>query len=342
MFDTCIDQFQLQRRAICSGWQDRIFMVWNRSDGGKDLVGDEDLPARLAVMAIGVEAAKRFDSADDAVGGGLYAWGLLDEIAEGVLASFISALGKAERAGMAVDHKAAAEAEVVGDFAGAFPVEKGLLDGVAVGVVADAASGRVVAEAYVFVFTGPKSGSALSTRAIDFTSKVYYPLANWDRFWDRGFGIGILKIIGVFRCGAGGIVEHVVVHLHGVYLARWRAAYRAGRRGILFPFSGLDDWFWRDRGLRRFWLRRRDRAWIRHGCIGAEGPLWGAGQDTSGASRHQGCWRGRRTFAGGPGAAAFSLVGRPIIGNVSHKKGHASTEGERAEGDECPLWKSGF
>ena len=294
-------------------------MVWNRSDGGKDLVGDEDLPAGLAVVAIGVEAAKRFDSADDAVSGGLHAWGLLDEIAEGVLASFIPALGKAECAGMAVDHEAAAEAEVVGDFAGTFPVEEGLLDGVAVRMVADTASGRVVAEAYVFVFTGSKSGTALSTRAIDFTGKVYYPLGNRDRYRDRGFGIGALKIVGVFRCGAGGIVEHVVVHLHDVYcLARWRAAYGAGRRDIFFPFSDLDDWFWRDRGLRRRWLRRRDWARIREGCIGAEGPLRGAGQDTSGASRNQGCWRGRRTIAGGPGTSALSLPRWPVVGYVSH------------------------
>ncbi|HLV96998.1 MAG TPA: hypothetical protein VKS44_17530 [Candidatus Acidoferrales bacterium] len=103
-------------------------------------------------MAVFVETAEGFDSANDAVGGGSDAFGLFDDVTKGVLGSCFASLEEPEGVGVAVDGQPVAEFEAGGEIGCTPPVKEGLFDGVAFRVMADGAASRVAAEVDVFCF----------------------------------------------------------------------------------------------------------------------------------------------------------------------------------------------
>jgi hypothetical protein len=117
-------------------------------------VGDYHLFARLAPVALAVDAGKGADGANDGVGGGDDALGLFDEVAEGVAALLGSELEESEGPGVPPDDAAVGESEFIGDRRWALPVKNALVDGVAFGVVADGAVGDVPVKGAVGVAVG--------------------------------------------------------------------------------------------------------------------------------------------------------------------------------------------
>lgn len=107
---------------------------------------------------------------------------------------------------MAVDGAPPAQAVFEGEEGWAFPVEEALLDGVAVGMLTDAASCRVMAEAYSFSF--------LLVMFLDFA------LLEFDPHREREFDFRLQRVVGFL-----GFVE-VSVFGHLLYVVRFKLRRR--------------------------------------------------------------------------------------------------------------------
>lgn len=155
-------------------------------------VGDDDLFAGFVPVAAVVDAGEGADGADDGVGGGDDALGLLDEEAEGVSRFFGAEAEEAEGVAVPVDDAAVAEIEFVGDDGRTVPVKDGLVDCLSFGVIADGAVGYVAVEAAVGLLVGATDPPGPVIFEMDF-KKVSLALRDGSSlaYWfglGRGFG----------------------------------------------------------------------------------------------------------------------------------------------------------
>ena len=111
------------------------------------LMGDDRALDGLGPAAVFVDAGMGFDGADDAVGRGLDAFGLLHDEFEAAAATPGALLVEAQGTGVAIDDAAITKLEFMGDGRGTLPVEESLFNGFALGMAADGAVTLVMGKA---------------------------------------------------------------------------------------------------------------------------------------------------------------------------------------------------
>ena len=135
----------MARICLCYGFCSCISARWQWVAVRVDM-DDDTAAGRIDPLAIAIEAGAGVDGVDNFVGGGDYAFGMLDEKFEGIDGVAAAAGVEAGGAGVAVDGGGVEDAVGAGEACGAVPVEVVAFDGGEVRVAADAAFDFVVGE----------------------------------------------------------------------------------------------------------------------------------------------------------------------------------------------------